>query len=229
MKTLKKAIVYYASAPLDLFVAFPMVLIVRLLWGERLRWRYGVLSVLLKSGSYPLGGETDVITGFLKFKKIKIWPLGFYLTNRKAAVRGQERPKPWSGTAIGHGHLYSPYMRGNKSQTSVEVHELHHTLQAEVDQLYAMFFSHVLLIVGFITESYVTGLILFCFVWLFGGSIAIIVAGWIVAFLNSHKKGVYMGSAHEIGAYAVGDLFSLEKEKRKNEKRSITGDGHKGP
>lgn len=229
MKTLKRAIVYYASAPFDLIVAFPIVLIVRLLWGEHLRWKHGVLSVLFRSGSYPLGGEVDVLTGFLKPRRIKIWPLGFYLVNRKEAVRGRERPKPWSGTALGHGHLYSPYMRGNQSVTSVEVHELHHTLQAEVYQLYSMFFSHILFTVAFITHSYLTGLILFCIVWLFGGNIAIIVSGWIVAFLNSHKKGIYRGSAHEISAYAVGDLFSLKKEKRKDEKRSVTGDEHKGP
>lgn len=49
---MRRAVLYSVCLPANL-VAWLIVLVVRLLWGEDLRWQWGVLSVELKSESWP--------------------------------------------------------------------------------------------------------------------------------------------------------------------------------
>lgn len=219
MKQFKKAVVYYATLPLDLLVAFPMVLIVRLLWGEKLRWKRGVLSTVFREQSWALGGKVDEITGLLEKPGPHWYPKGFYLYNYRRAKNRFAMPKSWGGTSIGHGHLYGPGKRNDLdtcvdcNPTSIEIHEDHHTRQAEAAQLGAAFLAHILLIVEFIQRDFITGIILFIAIWLLGGNILVSIGGWLNAVLTDHPEGFYRGSAHELGAYAIGRIHALENSK----------------
>lgn len=216
MKTFKKLIVYYASLPLDVFLAWPIVLIVRLLWGERLRWKRGVLSTVFKEQSWPLGGKIDPASEFLSRPGPLWYPKGFYLYNYRKAKKGLERPRSWGGTSVGHSHLYGPGRRNDKGDpTSTEVHEDHHTIQAEAAQIAAALLAHLLLVIELVQRDFITGIVLFILVWFLGGNVLISGSGWLNAVLTSHPKGFYRGSAHELGAYAIGQIYALEKDKGK--------------
>jgi hypothetical protein len=209
MEYFKKFWVYYASAAFDLFIGFPAILIVWALWGEGLRWRRGVLSCELKEGSWPVGGPVDLSTGFLT-KGFPMWyPKGWYLHNRRAAGAQNAKPKPWGATTLGHGQFYAPGRRGKDWVAAIDVHEDHHTLQSEAAQIGACFLAHLILIIEMIQGDWITGLVLFALIWTLAGNLFMAAGGWLVAYLRGGR--FYRDSPHEIGAYAVGRLYTREK------------------
>lgn len=219
MKHFKRFFVFYASALVDLTIAFPMVLLVRAFWGRDLRWARGVLSCELRPESWALGGKVDPSTGLLRGRFPLWWPKGWYLYNRRAAVAHDEKPRSWGGTSIGHGQIFGPGNRGSLEEpSSVEVHEDHHTAQAEAAQMGACLLAHLFFIVATAWGHWLAGLIFLFAVWGLGGNVLNACGGWLVAVLNEHPDGFYRGSAHEIGAYAVGRRYAESLKAKRDEK-----------
>lgn len=209
---------FYASAGVDLIIAFPMVLLIRLFWGRDLRWARGVLSCVIRPESWAIGGKVDPATGLLSKGFPLWWPKGWYLYNRREAAALKVKPRPWGGTSIGHGQFFGRERGSLEEPTTTEIHEDHHTRQAEASQMGACLIAHVLLVLELAQGHWITALVLFAVLWILGGNIFAVVGGWLAAVLNSHPDGFYRGSAHEIGAYAVGRRYAEAKKKEKSEK-----------
>ncbi len=215
-RVMKRLLVHYACLPVDLLIAWPMVLIVRAFgWGRDLRWERGVLKCEFKIEEFPTTPGR--------------WPKGFYIRNRAAIMKarkaGEEEPpfNLWGGTSIGHGQLFGPgemSLEGTAPEDldSTEVHEDHHTLQAEAAQLSSMAVSHGLVAAQAVATLFGGGPITWLLgaaVWLLCGNVGVLAGGWLGAWLNSDERGWYMGSAHELGAYAVGHEFAREQDQRR--------------
>lgn len=115
----------------------------------------------------------------------------------------------WGGTSIGNGQIYGWRQllpRGEKP-TSIMIHEDHHTVQARASQVAATITALILAIVIAATGAGDLALGVFLGVWILGGNAIHSVGGWLSAVLEGRKA--YRGSAHEIGAYAVGDLYTV--------------------
>jgi len=195
---MKRAIVYLCSLPWDLAVAWPAVFLIWAFWGTKLRWDHGGLLCELKPGSFPLGGPVG--SDGLLVNHGGWWPKGWYLYNRAAALAGKEPPRPWGGTCLGHAIFTSPGGLGEKGVlNALLAHETHHMLQAETANVQATLISTATLLEGAATTS--------ALVWTLGGYFATAVAGWLVSWLNGDGRGFYRGSAHEVGAYAVGESW----------------------
>lgn len=203
MKKFKRSIVYLASIPGDL-VGWLMVLAVWLLWGTGLRWEFGVLSCVIKPKTLPVKRPKGP------------WPSGWYLMNRKAARCGKEAPRPWGGTTVGHAMFFgeeglrSPKGTPWEKRHPIEVHEFHHVRQAEAANVSIFVIALVVFFVVGAMASWPVAWKLAGFVWACGGVVGVSAGGWISAWLRSDPRGFYRGSAHEIGAYAVGDLHAFE-------------------
>jgi len=186
---LRRIPIYVATLPVDLF-AWLLVLTIHLLHGQGLRWRDGVLSTELKPGSFPIRRGT--------------WPVGWYLYDRASG-------RPWGGTSIGHAMFHSPGQRAPLDQplTPHEVHEHHHVRQAEAAQIAAFLIAFLVLVTLLALEAWITAAWLPLVIWSLGGNLAVSAGGWIAAAIRGDRRGFYRGSAHEVGAYAVGDLAAL--------------------
>lgn len=81
-RVLKRTILYLCCLGWDLLAAWPMVLLLRALWGRDLRLEHGVLMCELRPETFPLGGRVD---GRGLILRTGPWPRGWYLHNRAAA------------------------------------------------------------------------------------------------------------------------------------------------
>ena len=207
MKMFKRGLVQLCCLGWDLLAAWPVTLLVWALWGTDLRWEGGVLKARLKHGSFPVS-TPHTATGFWKWWTR--WPRGFYLFNRAAAYAGDEPPNPWYGTSLGNAQFFGPDDLAGPGEpwTKYMVHEAHHTVQARASAVRATIHTLVLGIpaVALGDPFGVTAAVL---LWLLGGYPSMALGGWIAAWLGGHPLGFYGGSAHEIGAYAVGDLHEI--------------------
>lgn len=213
MSALKRAFLFYASLPLNLFLAWPIVLAVRVLWGADLRFERWIMSSEFEPGSWPLTPGT--------------WPKGFYLQNRKAILEARvkgETPPPidmWGGSSIGDGQIFAPGIRTPKGTALVQIsrtewHESRHTKQSRTAQVAACIESHLLASILAIAGQWELGLVLGFLVWFLGGNVATAAAGWLTAVLEGDPRGFYRGSVHELDAYDSGDLWeSLTPEQRR--------------
>lgn len=215
MKTFKKVILHLACAGWDLTVAWPIVLAVWFLWGTDLRWDDWTLKARMKSGSFPVSTGFTA-SGFWKFWKV--WPRGFYLYNRSQAMKG-ETPISWGGTSIGNGQFFGPGSLKSEP-TKTMVHEAHHTAQARASAvratIHALVLSGIILAIGEPWAALGVGLGM----WILGGNLSEASGGWISAWLESDPRGSYRGSAHEVGAYAVGDLWKLKEDAKRCQNNS---------
>lgn len=194
MKSKLQIILYVTSFPMDLFGWF-VVLLMRLLWGENLRWespfrdgggRPGgpVLTCDLKPGSFPVAQGR--------------WPKGFYLHRRD----GKE-PVSWGATTFGHAIFYGPGRRKPDRWLPIQVHEHVHVEQYEAAMLGSAIAG---LIVALFGMSWI-GLVLWALGGLFMGT-----ANWTTAVLRG--EDAYRGSHHEEAAYAIDDAYAAaEREK----------------
>ena len=184
---LRRIPIYIAMLPLDLF-AWSLILLIHVLWGEDLRWRDGVLSTSMRPGSFPV-------------RKGK-WPVGWYLYNRETGA-------PWGGTSIGHAQFHGGPFRAplNEPLTPHEAHEYHHVRQAEASQIAAFLCAIMVLITLLALEAWVAAAIVPLVIWSFG-SVSVSFGGWAAAWIRGDSRGFYRGSAHEIGAYAVEEVYA---------------------
>jgi len=195
-------ILYFVALPWNLLVAWPAVLLIRLFWGEDLRWetpppydrkRGGgggpCLTCRIRAGSFPVTSGT--------------WPKGWYL------YRDGDKVYAWGGTTLGHGIFYGPKGRkGLAEWTRIQAHEHVHVEQAEVAML----------------RSFITGLAAGAPLWAFGhsgpgvavflviwacGYLMMGISGWLTAVLRGEEA--YWGSSHEESARAQDDRLAGRK------------------
>ena len=214
MRILKRLIVHLCGLGWDLVVAWPMVLLVRLLWGEGLRWEEGVLKCAMKLNSFPV---TTPFTAEGWWKWWTKWPRGFYLRNRKKAATGEQAPWSWRGSSVGNGQIFGPGRLSPRGElpTRTMVHENHHTIQARAAAISATFWAVTWAIALACLDQYTAAAVMGLAMWILGGNLSISSGGWTHAWLDEHPDGFYQGSAHEVGAYAVGDLWEIERVKPK--------------
>lgn len=188
---LRRIPIYVATFPVDVF-GWLLVLVIHALWGQGLRWRDGVLSTELKPGSLPIRAGT--------------WPVGWYLYDRKTL-------RPWGGTTFGHAMFHGGPYRAPLDQpiNAHEAHEYHHVRQAEAAQIGAFLVAIAVLIVLLALEAWVTAAWFPIAIWSLGGSLANGIGGWSAAAIRGDVRGFYRGSAHEVGAYAVGAGYDPAK------------------
>lgn len=206
---MKRSVVWLASAGFDLLVLLPWF-VLYLLWGEKLRWD-GAAQLLIfewKRGSLPLGGSVDPETGLLRNSGGAVIR-GWYLQNRRAAMEKREVPHTWGATVLGHLAWCGPDMW---SRPSLRAHETQHRHQAEAwatgSFLWAVAVAGLLWALGHPSCAICIGAAM----WSLGGYATMGPAGWFVAWLNNDPAGWYRGSAHERGAYGVGDHVRLREE-----------------
>jgi len=184
-------ILYFVALPWNVLVAWPVVLLVRALWGEDLRWETPppydrkkgggggpCLTCRIRENSFPVTKGT--------------FPKGWYV--HKASGR------PWGGTTLGHGIFYGPYGRKGKNDwTETQAHEHVHVEQGEV----AMLRSFVVgLSTGVVLLSLghpIAGTMMFLTLWTIG-YLLMGIAGWVTAVLRGEEA--YWGSTHEESARA---------------------------
>ena len=201
MRILKLTLLHALCLGWDVLVA-PLWFVLWALWGQDLRAEGGLLSFEFKPESYPMGGPKSgdgylaIRRGFLR---------GFYLVNRKAAVRGKERPRPWAGTTIGHFGFYSPGARAPEGHplSGYQVHERHHVRQEEAAALGAAFWALVWSTVVWALGHEAAAIVVLVVHWVLAGPPTMAAGGWAGSWLRSDRRGVYAGSAHEIGARGV--------------------------
>jgi hypothetical protein len=191
MSLWRHVLLYLVTLPWDVLVAWPVVMLVNLFWGDGLSWEKppayrraqgggGVrcLSCQSRPGTFPVTPGR--------------FPRGWYY-NKKYK-------RAWGGTALGHGVFYGPYGRGEPSEwTRTQAHEHVHVEQCEV----AMFQSLVVGVVAGVVLWTVGhpwwGLGVFLGIWT-TGYLMMAVAGWLVALLRGEEA--YWGSTHEESARA---------------------------
>jgi hypothetical protein len=200
-------ILYLICLPWDLFVAWPVVLLIRLFWGEELRWEkpppytreHGggggwVLTCKIRKGSFPVTEGT--------------WPKGWYLRTGKDGKK-----RSWGGTALGHGIFYGAnvnrVVRSAGEHTfvkwlRVQAHEHIHVEQAEVAMLRAFIVGLVSGIVLLALGHPLAALFTFLGIWT-AGYLMMGVAGWLTAVLRGEPH--YWGSTHEESARAQDDAL----------------------
>jgi len=189
-------ILYGICAPWDFFVAWPIVIAIRILWGKELRWErppaytreHGggggpCLVCQMKEGSFPV-------------RKGR-WPVGWYLRDRKSL-----NPRPWGGTTLGHAIFYGSTAVLSRGWTRLRAHEHVHVEQAEV----AMLQSFIAGAAGGVTllalGHFLAALVFFLILWA-SGYLMMGAAGWLTAFLRGEEA--YWGATHEESARAQDD------------------------
>jgi len=194
-------ILYFTSLPWSLLVAWPAVLLIRLFWGEELRWETPppytkkkgggggpVLTCKIRKGSFPVAEG--------------IWPKGWYLYTGKDGKK-----RSWGGTSLGHGIFYGDSVHRQEGKwLRVQAHEHIHTEQAEVALLRSFIVGLVAGIVVLALGNPYEALGLFLGVWT-SGYLMMGVAGWLTAVLRGEPH--YWGSTHEESARAQDDQLEV--------------------
>lgn len=184
-------ILYGICLPWDLFVAWPVVLLIRLFWGKDLRWEQPppyspkvgggggpCLSCQIRPGTFP------VTPG--------IFPKGWYFDKSSNTA--------WGGTALGHGIFYGPYGRTFEVDwTETQAHEHVHVEQFEVAMFSSLLFGLVVGIGLWVSGYVILGTVLFLSCWM-SGYLIMGIAGWITAVLRGEQA--YWGATHEESARA---------------------------
>jgi len=182
-------ILYLICLPWDLLVGWPIVIGIRLFWGEKLRretpppydyWKGGgggwCLTTQFKPGARPVNEG-----GWYWRKKTK---------------------RPWGGTTLGHAIFYGPNGRKDEGWSRTQAHEHIHVEQFEVAMLRSFFVGLLVGIVLLALGHYWWALGLFLGIWT-TGYLLMGAAGWLTAILRGEEA--YHGATHEESARAQDD------------------------
>lgn len=203
MKVKRHIVLYLVCAPWNLLVGWPVVLLIRLLWGKELRWETPpyyktegggpALTCQIRPGSFPVSQGR--------------WPKGWYLHDRKTGAA-------WGATTLGHAIFYGPGGRDCNWPdiwTRTQAHEHVHVEQFEASMLGGFIVGVSIAVVLAVLGHHVAGLILGGLIWSMG-YLVMGVGGWLTALLRGEKA--YRGSQHEESAYAQTErLQRLSKGK----------------
>lgn len=205
--TARHVLLYLVALPWDL-LAWLAVLVVRLLWGEDLRWENRRNHITKKPDGRPApGGPVLACTirpGSWPVDPSARWPGGWYLI--KTQRQEKSHPRTWGGTTFGHGMIIGPGRSTPGEWTALEEHEIGvHVEQFEGAMLHGFLVGLAVALVGQSSASLVLGLIIWGTSWL-----QFLAANWTTAWLRGEDP--YRGSAHEEAAYAIDELYG-QKEK----------------
>jgi hypothetical protein len=205
--TKRHLVLYLAALPLNLFV-WPMILFVRLLWGENLRWENRRNHIRKNADGSPAPGGPvlvcDIREGSWPVNPSARWPGGWYLI--KAKNQQRSHPRTWGGTTLGHGIFYGPGRSSPGAWTRLEEHEGVHVEQIEAAMLRGLVTGAAIAGLGQSSAFLVVGLV----VWA-TASLQEFVANWTTAWLRGEDP--YRGSAHEEAAYALDELYEQSEQK----------------
>lgn len=175
---------YIVTLPFDFLVAWPAVLLIRLFWGQNLRWE--------KPPSYDEvkgGGGGWCLTCDFKPGSRPVLEGGWYWN--------KSRGRSWGGTSLCHGIFYGPNGRWDDGWSGTQAHEHIHVEQAEVSLLRSFIVggvaAMVVALLGHPWAAFGLGL----GIWT-TGYLMMAVAGWFTAFLRGEEA--YHGSTHEESA-----------------------------
>jgi len=205
MKPWYRAFIYLITLPWDL-LSWPMILLIRLFWGENLHWEQEptqgswALTCDLKPDSWPCRSWYA--------RKYKIDGKKTKVENHPDVQDVYGKYRTWGGTTLGpHAIFYAPGRRVKGKWWTIQQHEHRHCEQGEV----AMF------------QGFMYGLPVFIWSMVFGGLLWIMAlimwtlgyvsmtAGFLVAMLRGEEA--YRGSAHEEAAYDNDDLYEIRQGK----------------
>jgi len=173
MKTKLHIIAYIVALPWNLTVAWPAILLIRLFWGDHLRW---------ETPPAPGAGGPVLVCELRKGS----WPARTWY-------------KKWGGTTLGHGIFYNWGLIRAGHWSSLQKHEHVHVEQFEAAMLSALLTSVWVSIVVAALGHGLAALVLWLLLWWSGGLLGP-VGGWIAAWLRGEDP--YRGSAHEESAYS---------------------------
>jgi len=183
-------ILYVFCFPWDALVAWPIVLIIRALWGKDLRWetpppydhdRGGgggpCLTCQIREGTLPVRQGT--------------FPVGWYMRKKTGQA--------WGGTTLGHAIFYGPRGRAHDPATwgGSQPHEHVHVEQFEVSMVQGFVVGLASGIVLWSLGHPIAGTVAFLMLW-FVGYLMMGLAGWPTAWLRGEEA--YWGSTHEESA-----------------------------
>ena len=191
MKPKRHIVLYIIALPWNLLVAWPVVLLIRLFWGQGLRWETPPSYDYYKGGGGGPCLSCQIRPGSWAVTP-GIFPKGWYFNKRTNT--------PWGGTALGHAVFYGPNGRSDsKKWTETQAHEHIHVEQFEVSMLgsfiVGLAVGILLWALGHLFEG---GLAFFC-IWQ-AGYFMMGLSGWVTAWLRGEE--MYHGSAHEESARA---------------------------
>jgi len=180
MKWLRRLVTFLVALPNDLLVGWPAILLIRLFWGEHLRWEDEALVCQLRKDSWPA----------------RSWYR--HKVDGKYEKRADGSWRTWGATTLGHAIFYGPghALRGAPEHyLRIQRHEHVHVEQCE-EAMLRSFLAGVAVAIA--THHHV----LAAAIWTFG-YIAMGTCGWAVAWLRGENP--YRGSQHEESAYAQED------------------------
>lgn len=213
LATKRHLVLYFTALPWDLLVAWPIVLVVRALWGENLRWENRRNHIQTSPDGRPAPGgpvlACDVREGSWPVNPKARWPGGWYL--RKTARQESSHPRTWGGTTFGHSVMIGPGRRSPGEWTPLEEHEIGvHVEQYEAAMIRGFQIGAVLLAAGQTSASLVAAGV----IW-FTGYLQLGVANWTTAWLRGEDP--YRGSAHEEAAYAIDELYEQQQQQKEQQ------------
>lgn len=201
MKTKRHLVLYMFTCVWDITVCWPVVLLVWLFWGERLRFSHPPLGV---SRHFGYGLWCDL--------KPDSWPTRSWYRekyNGEYLKRSVDDPngtwETWGGTTLGHGGFFGPGEAGKDGAwNSIEEHENTH-----VEQFEAMMVRSF--IVGGIAGLWAWSLWAWLLIWWLG-YIMLGLSGALTAWLRG--EGPYRGNFYEEAAYDRQTLYEQEMSRR---------------
>lgn len=221
MKTKRHIVLYVTAAIWNLTICWPVVLLMRLLWGEDLRWE-----------APPNAEKTGAGPGLWCDLRPDSWPaLSWY--RKKIGGEYVELPaifsetwgqwQTWGATTLGHGGFFGPgkskkleYIGGGdpklvESWVITEEHENVHVEQFEASMFrsftVATYNGAILAALGH--PWWALGMFLFNW-WM--GYLWMGISGWLTAWLRGEDP--YRGSHHEEAAYNRDKLYEQEQREK---------------
>lgn len=182
MKPRRRILLYLAASVWNVTVCWPTVLLIRLLWGENLRWEKN-----------PRSTSGDGYSLWCDLKKDS-WP-------ERTWYEG------WGGTALGHGGFYGYGDAEADGWTDTQEHEHIHVEQFEASMLRSLFVALVVFFVSLINGMPDMGAKLGFSLW-WSGYLLMGASAWATAWLRG--ESAYRGSHHEESAYSQDDHRSSE-------------------
>lgn len=180
--------VYICSISWDI-ISWIVILVMWLLWGEKLEWSEG-LWFRLKPGSWPARTWYRYkVDGEFVLNQPENWEVhGKYLT--------------WGGSCLGHAGFLGPgYGGGPGIDTRVERHEHVHTEQFEVSMMISFVINALVIMTDIfsgVDPNWILHLVLWCCGW-----IIFYFCGGVVAWLRG--ENFYIGNTFEESAYSQED------------------------